>query len=258
MESKELRRERYGHMAKIRLGGLMLYICAVATVLNIVLTYINFRVFVPCGLKTTQYWFVDHVADIHLPIWAGIVLSVVIAGAVALIGYFAREKRNYVCYAVGLIVYLLDFTRFFAPGALLEQMAQTAANPILLYDHGLTLMFDLYAAILLFIGFRAFRKVGAVDKRVKEEGLTPIPDNDDPTKGMTAAQKREYTKQTRKNSLIPFRRNDTEEQTVLSIDPNAAWPEPEKKPKKAKNERIAREDAEEQKSAETEEKEPEE
>ena len=58
-------------MAKIRMGGLMLYICAIATVLNIVLTYINFRVFVPCGLKTTQYWFVDHVADIHLPIWAG-------------------------------------------------------------------------------------------------------------------------------------------------------------------------------------------
>ena len=57
MESMELRKERKLFKQRVRNGGLVFYICAFATVLNLVLYYVNFPVMMPTGLHSTRYWF---------------------------------------------------------------------------------------------------------------------------------------------------------------------------------------------------------
>ena len=238
MESMQLRKERRGYLLRVKNGGLVFYICAAATVLNMILYFINFPVFMPVALHTTQYWLIENAQQIGLSPVLGAVLTVLIACGVAVAGYFAREKRNYWVYSIGTVLFAMDILNIFAPGAL-ETTAQTG---MLLsnYDSTVIFIFDVYAAIMMFIGLRAMRKVNELDEKAAQDGMTPIGDQDNPEKEIGDEQKRQYEAEKKKKGFVT-RRQD--EQSIVSMDPSVAWPEPAAHPKKAKAARLAQEDS---------------
>ena len=242
MESMKLRKDRYGYEQRIRNGGLVFYICAFATVFNVIMYYIDFYVKMPVGLHTTQYWFVEECANIGLSPWLGAAITVLIAAGVAVAGYFAREKRNYYVFMAGALLFAMDIAGIFTGST--QIFSFTTADMLSMYDSALVLMFDVYGAIMLFMGYRAMRKVNEIDAKVKEQGLTPIPADDNPLREMSKEERDAYEK-SRKRGLLgkAFSPANKAEESVVSIDHAAAWPEPAQKPKKAKAERIAREDA---------------
>ncbi len=237
MESMELRKERKLFKQRVRNGGLVFYICAFATVLNLVLYYVNFPVMMPTGLHSTRYWFAEHASEIGMSPALGAVLTVLAAAVFALAGYFGREKGNYWVYSIGTVVFALDILNVFAPGA--QSVFSSTGDLMSSYDSGMIVLFDLYGVILLIMGIRAMRKVNEIDRKVKDEGMTPIPDDDDPVRDMTDEQRREYEAEKKKKGFLARRQ---QEESVVSIDPSAAWPEPAKNAKRAKAARIAQED----------------
>lgn len=238
MESMQLRKERRGYLLRVKNGGLIFYICAAATVINTILYFIDFPVYMPVGLHTTQYWFLENAGQIGLSPVLGAVLTILVACGVAVAGYFAREKRNYWVYSIGTIVFAMDILNIFAPGAL-ETTVQTG-ELLSNYDSTLIFVFDVYAAIMMFMGLRAMRRVNELDEKAAQEGMTPIVDADNPDKEIADQQKQQYEEEKKKKGFMTHRQD---EQSVVSLDPSVAWPEPAAHPKKAKAARIAQEDA---------------
>ncbi len=242
MESMKLRKDRYGYEQRIKNGGLVFYVCTFATIVNVLLYYIDFYVKVPVGLHTTQYWFVEHCTDIGLNPWVGAILTVLVAAGVAVAGYFAREKRKYYVFMAGALLFSMDILGVFTGDT--QIMSFAGEDVFATYDKMLILLFDVYGAFMLFSGYRSMRKINEIDAQVKELGMMPIPADDNPLKDMSKSEREAYEKESRRGLVGKmFSPANKAEESVVSIDHSAAWPEPAQSGKKAKAERIAREDA---------------
>ena len=244
MESMKLRKDRYGYEQRIRNGGLVFYVCAFSTIFNVIMYYINFYVKMPVGLHTTQYWLVENCEQIGLAPWLGVVLTVLVAAGVAVAGYFAREKRKYYVFMAGALLFSMDVLGVFTGQTLIFNF--TGTDMMQAYDSMLILLFDVYGAFMLYSGYRSMRKINEIDAQIREKGWTPIPADDNPLTSMTKEERAAYEKENKRGLVGKmFSPANKAEESVVSIDHAAtAWPEPAQSGKKAKAERIAREDAE--------------
>nr|WP_122011653.1 hypothetical protein [Maliibacterium massiliense] len=209
MSTENVRAERHQLLRRVKTASSLFYLVAVLTLLNSIMIHCNIMqgsVLLPVGLYGAQFLDKFGPVDLAIPLWIVIVCDVAFAAIYAYLGYQARQRKLWA---------LMAGTYYFLFDAIVLSIGLSDV---------FMLLFDIYAAVMMMSGLRAARKLRGMDKTLLDEGA----DLEQMEQQAIAEEiaERQAAREKKKHPEKEQRQQPSNETTVISIDPSAAWPEP--------------------------------